>query len=353
MGRDSGDSARLLARLTSGAAARPTSGWSDGDGVPPGAAPGTSEEDLDPFPAGTGTGRAGAAGRGRHVDGAPARRGTAWRVTGVPPGLAVLLLLVAVVGVLLLGRGGGAQEVLVGPTGAAGATTTADGARTEADGAAGDGATGEDGGVVGTVVPGVPPAPGGPEAAGPLPQPGATGVTTGAAAGAGAGDSGGGPLLVHVDGAVARPGVVQLPPGARVGDAVQAAGGATDEADTRLVNLARPLSDGELVVVPRPGEQALAQAAAGAGAGPGAAPGAGPGPGSGAGSGATPSGGLVDLNSADAAVLDELPGIGPVLAERIVAWREESGPFATVDDLTAVSGIGPAVLSDIRDLVTV
>ncbi len=289
-------------------------------------------------------------------DHAPPRR-TAWRVTGVPPGLAVLVLLVAVAGVLLLGRGQGEEEVLVGPAGVVGPGPEGEAGATEA---ASQGAPGPDGvpggGVVGDVVPGVPPSTAGP---------GST-VTTGPAPPAGTAGPGAAPLLVHVDGAVQRPGVVELPPGARVGDAVQAAGGATDEADTRLVNLARPLTDGELVVVPRPGEQVAAPGAVGAAPGaasPGdgaagdGAPGAGT-PGAGApagaaGPGASTSGGLVDVNTADAATLDELPGIGPVLAERIVAWREESGPFAAVDDLTAVSGIGPAVLSDIRDLVTV
>ncbi len=153
-------------------------------------------------------------------------------------------------------------------------------------------------------------------------------------------------MLVHVDGAVRSPGVVELPAGARVGDAVAAAGGATDEADTRLVNLARPLTDGELVVVPRPGEVVAAPGVAGSTADGGA-------PAPGVGSGTRAPGDLVDLNTADVAALDTLPGIGPVLAERIVTWRTESGPFLGVDDLTSVSGIGPAVMADIRDLVTV
>jgi competence protein ComEA len=143
-----------------------------------------------------------------------------------------------------------------------------------------------------------------------------------------------GGVVVHVVGQVATPGLVTVAADARVADALEAAGGATAEADLAALNLARTVTDGEQIVVPRPGE---AVPAAGS-----AAPAAG-----------TPAGGAVDLNAADAAALDGLPGIGPVLAERIVAWREENGPFTTVDELGEVSGIGPAVLADVRDLVRV
>ncbi|KZM76607.1 competence protein ComEA [Cellulosimicrobium sp. I38E] len=139
---------------------------------------------------------------------------------------------------------------------------------------------------------------------------------------------------MHVVGQVAAPGLVTVAADARVADALEAAGGATAEADLAALNLARTVTDGEQIVVPRPGEAVPA-------AGP-AAPAA----------GAT-AGGAVDLNAADATALDALPGIGPVLAERIVAWRDENGPFTTVDELGEVSGIGPAVLADVRDLVRV
>lgn len=135
-------------------------------------------------------------------------------------------------------------------------------------------------------------------------------------------------LVVHVVGQVLDPGVVTLPEGSRVADAVEAAGGAGPEADLSAVNLARVVVDGEQVVVPRPGE-ALA-VADGEG-----------------------SGGLVGLNSADVATFDTLPGIGPVLAQRIVDWRDAHGAFSSVDELAEVSGIGPALLGDVRDLVTV
>lgn len=135
-------------------------------------------------------------------------------------------------------------------------------------------------------------------------------------------------VVVHVVGAVAEPGVVSLEAGARVADAVAAAGGATAEADLAAVNLARVLTDGEQVVVPLPG------AVAGGGAVDG-------GP------------ALVDLNRADADALDALPGIGPVLADRIVAWREQHGRFTAVEELAEVSGIGPSLLAGVRDLVRV
>lgn len=136
-------------------------------------------------------------------------------------------------------------------------------------------------------------------------------------------------VVVHVVGAVAAPGVFTLPGGSRIADAVEAAGGPTSDADLAAVNLARVLVDGEQVLVPRPGEHAA----------PPEAPAPGP--------------AMVDVNTADAATLETLPGIGPVLAERIVAFRTTSGPFRTVEDLTAVSGIGPALLEGLRDRVRV
>lgn len=146
----------------------------------------------------------------------------------------------------------------------------------------------------------------------------------------------GGEVVVHVVGEVASPGVVRLPAGSRVVDAVDAAGGATSAAQLAGLNLARVLVDGEQVVVPGP---ATAPAAAGGGAGAAGVPDA--------------ADGRLDLNTADEAALDALPGIGPVLAGRIVAWRDEHGRFSAVDELAEVDGIGPAVLSSIRDLVRV
>jgi comEA protein len=154
---------------------------------------------------------------------------------------------------------------------------------------------------------------------------------------AAAGTSGG--VVVHVVGQVAAPGLVTVATDARVADALDAAGGATPDADLAALNLARAVTDGEQIHVPRPGEAVAAP--------PPASPGAPSTGGGGAG------GAVVDLNAADAAALDTLPGIGPVLAERIVAWRDENGPFTAVDELGEVSGIGPAVLEDVRDLVRV
>lgn len=139
-------------------------------------------------------------------------------------------------------------------------------------------------------------------------------------------------LYVHVSGAVRTPGLYMLPAGSRVVDAIAAAGGFADDADRDAVNLARPLDDGEQLPVPREGE---APPTAGA-----------PGP-------AAPADTRVDLNTADATVLETLPRIGPALAERIIAWRDDNGGFTSVEDLLAVPGIGDKMLESLRDLVTV
>jgi competence protein ComEA len=148
-------------------------------------------------------------------------------------------------------------------------------------------------------------------------------------------------VLVHVVGEVRRPGVVRLPEGARVEQALDAAGGATAKADLVRVNLARPVVDGEQIVVPKPGEPITGA--------PGAASG---GSGSPATTGAAPHQ-PVDLNSASLAELDALPGVGPVLAQRILDWRSKNGRFSTVDELGEVSGIGDKVLEKLRPLVRV
>lgn len=149
-------------------------------------------------------------------------------------------------------------------------------------------------------------------------------------------------LLVHVVGQVRNPGVVRLGPGARVRDAIREAGGATRKADLTAVNLARPVADGEQVVLPRPGEQ------------PTPLPGAPPVDAAAGGSGATPDEGTpLDLNAATAEQLEELPGVGPVLSERIVEWRTEHGRFSNVDELLEVSGIGDKMLAEIRPQVRV
>lgn len=152
-------------------------------------------------------------------------------------------------------------------------------------------------------------------------------------------------VVVHVVGQVLRPGLVRLRSGARVADAIAAAGGARPGADLTAVNLARPVLDGEQVHVPRPGETPPAPAGT-----------AGPGPsGSSAGGGSAGAAGAppLDLNTADAAALDTLPGVGPVLAQRILDWRAEHGRFSSVDELGEVSGIGDKLLAQLRDRVRV
>ena len=176
-----------------------------------------------------------------------------------------------------------------------------------------------------------------------LPSAFATGAaaTAGSSTGApGALPATAGVVVVHVVGQVQHPGVVRLPPGSRVLDAVERAGGALPSADLTQVNLARPLVDGEQVMVPRPG-QVVAAPAGPAGTG-----------GTGTAAGST-AGGLVDLNSADAAALDGLPGVGPVLAQRILDWRTEHGRFSSVDELGEVSGIGDKLMSQLRPKVRV
>ncbi len=136
-------------------------------------------------------------------------------------------------------------------------------------------------------------------------------------------------VTVSVVGQVARPGLVALPHGARVADAVAAAGGLLPGTDPAAVNLAAVVSDGQQIAVGVPGA---------------AAPGA----------PAAPAGnGRVSLNTATAAELDVLPGIGPVLAQRIVDHRAENGPFTSVEQLDDVPGIGPAISDELVDLVTV
>jgi competence protein ComEA len=143
-------------------------------------------------------------------------------------------------------------------------------------------------------------------------------------------------VVVQVTGAVRRPGLVRLPAGSRVDDAVSAVGGATGKADLASVNLARLLVDGEQIVVLRKG-QAI---------GPVIAPGP---PAQGSASPGQP----VDLNTATLEQLDGLPGVGPVLAQRILDWRTHHGRFSSVDELTEVSGIGERTLADIKPLVRV
>ncbi len=134
------------------------------------------------------------------------------------------------------------------------------------------------------------------------------------------------PITVHVSGAVVSPGLVEVAPGARIADVVVAAGGTAAEANLAALNLAAPVRDGEQIVVPARGD--------------GTQP-------------AVVADGKVRLNTASASELEQIPGVGPVLAERIVAARQAGGGFATVEDLLDVSGIGEAKLAALRDHVVV
>ena len=164
-----------------------------------------------------------------------------------------------------------------------------------------------------------------------------------------------GKVIVHITGAVNDPSVVTLKAGARVQDAVEAAGGLSPGADGEAVNLARVLADGEQIHIPTEGEEPAA-GVDGAGAdGVGAGGGSGS-PGTADSSAAANSGapgtGKVDLNTADATTLETLPGVGPVTAQAIISHRSQQ-PFASVEDLLLVKGIGPKTFESLKDLVTV
>lgn len=139
-----------------------------------------------------------------------------------------------------------------------------------------------------------------------------------------------GVILVHVAGWVVRPGLVEIAEGGRVGDALAAAGGVRPGAVLERLNLAQVLADGQQVVVPGPGGSVPAT-----------------------GIGVGEDDGLVHLNSAAVEQLEQLPGVGPVLAARIVEFRDRAGPFEQVEDLLEVSGIGEAKLASLRDHVVV
>jgi competence protein ComEA len=143
------------------------------------------------------------------------------------------------------------------------------------------------------------------------------------------------PLVVHITGAVSAPGVYNLPPGSRMADAIQAAGGMTEQANPEALNLAQVLVDGLHVHVPVISEVDLES------------------PVETSTRSTLPLTALININTADQAELESLPEIGPHLAGEIIAYRETNGPFKTVDELLNVSGVGPVILETIRDLITV
>jgi competence protein ComEA len=142
------------------------------------------------------------------------------------------------------------------------------------------------------------------------------------------------PIIVHITGAVPRPGVYALPEGARVQDAISAAGGFLAEAEKSGINLARALEDGEQLDIPyvegftpviaTPPEEVF-----------------------------VPSSDLIDINTAATFDLETLPGIGPTTAQKIVEYRETNGPFVSIEDIVNVPGIGPTTYDRIKDLITV
>jgi len=155
-------------------------------------------------------------------------------------------------------------------------------------------------------------------------------------------------VVVHVAGAVASPGVLRLQQGSRVDDAITAAGGPTADADANRLNLALVVEDGQKIYVPQRGE-AMPSAADAASSDGSETDGTGA---TGAGQRGA-AGGKVNLNTADVAELDTLPKVGPVLAQRIVDWRKEHGPFKSVEELDGVDGVGPKMLEALLPLVTV
>jgi len=147
------------------------------------------------------------------------------------------------------------------------------------------------------------------------------------------------PMVVYVTGAVVRPGVYSLPQQSRLLDALQAAGGPTDNADMSQVNIAEMLEDGQKIEIPGAGEIATPVFILDDNGLLGTA---------------TPvTGALININTADAALLDTLPGIGPSTAQKIIEYRDQNGVFATVEDLLKVPGIGPSTLENLRPLITV
>ena len=149
------------------------------------------------------------------------------------------------------------------------------------------------------------------------------------------------PLRVHVTGAVVAPGVYSLPPGSIVQDALAAAGGTTPRANLGSLNLAHRLQDGEQVLVPESPPTSVAVSTSGvisASQGSSATPG---------------SSDRININTASAAELEALPRVGPALAQRIVDYRVNHGPFRAIEDVMQVSGIGPAIFGQIKDLITV
>lgn len=181
--------------------------------------------------------------------------------------------------------------------------------------------------------------------AGPASSGGATASVSGGSAAGGDGAAGSGQIVVDVDGAVAHPGLYKLPPGSRVQAALAAAGGLSPQADAHRINRAAKLHDGQKLYVLSQGESAPPQAASGGQSCEGQSCTSA----DGADAGSDAEGqGLVNINTANATQLTQLPGIGPAIAQKIIDYRTANGPFTSVDDLTKVPGIGAAKLAQIK-----
>jgi len=144
-------------------------------------------------------------------------------------------------------------------------------------------------------------------------------------------------IVIHITGAVNRPGVYELSEGDRVKDAIDAAGGASSDADLTIINLAQKLRDEDKIYVPKIGEFDNTKEAS-----ENLIPGINP-----------SEAGKIDINSADITQLDSLPGIGPATAQKIIDYREQNGPFKTIEEIKNVSGIGDKKFEDIKDKITV
>lgn len=160
------------------------------------------------------------------------------------------------------------------------------------------------------------------------------------------------PIAVHVIGAVPRPGLYEFAEGARIQDAIDAAGGLLTSADVNTINLAALLEDGQQLNIPyKPGEEPAAGDAAQPSNSDEALilPGAEETPAS----SDEANNELININTASVEELDNLPGIGPTIAQRIIDYRTDNGPFSVIEDILNVSGIGPSTFDQIKDLITV